>query len=273
MDKFVIRGGKKLQGEISVSGSKNVALKTLVAAIMTEDEVIIKNIPLISDFFAMVNIVKELGGECRIDDHSIRIRTSRIKNTKIPLEMGAKSRTSSMFLAPLLQRSGIALIPNPGGCRIGARPIDRHIEGLRKMGVKIKYLSADGYFHAHCDKLKGTTYRFEKNTHTGTETLILAAVLARGKTVLENASAEPEVDDLIALLNAMGAKIKRLKPRTIIIEGVDKLHGTEFEVMSDRNEVVTFAVAAIVTGGDILVKNAQKQFISSFLNKLSEING
>lgn len=270
MDKFVIKGGKKLSGTIAVSGSKNVALKTLVAAALTEDEVTIKNIPLISDFFSMVNIVKELGGECDIYNHTLKVRISRVKKTKIPLEMGAKSRTSSMFLAPLLQRAGMALIPNPGGCRIGARPIDRHIEGLQKMGAKISYLSADGYFHASCDKLRGITYRFKKNTHTGTETLLLAAVLALGKTVLQNASAEPEVDDLIRLLNAMGAKIRRVKPRTIIIEGVNKLHGTKFEIMPDRNEIVTFGAAAIITGGNIFINNAKKEFILSFLDKLSK---
>lgn len=273
MEKFIVHGAKKLRGTVSVSGSKNVALKTLVAAVLTGDEVTIKNIPLISDFFSMVTIIKELGGVVHMNDHVIKIKMGDIKRAKIPLEMGAKSRTSSMFLAPLLLRKGRAIIPNPGGCRIGARPIDRHIEGLRKMGASISYASSDGFFHAKTEGLRGTTYRFEKNTHTGTETLLLAATVAKGRTVLENASVEPEVNNLIGLLNLMGARIERVVARTIVIDGVKRLHGANFTIMPDRNEIVTFAVAGIFTGGDVTVKGADHRALSSFLTKLTEAGG
>ena len=262
MEKFIVVGGKKLKGKVSVSGAKNVALKAIVAACLTSDEVIIENVPLISDFFVMTDIVKELGGDVKIEDHKVYIRVKEIKNTKISLEKAAEIRTSSMFLAPLLARKGVAVIPNPGGCRIGARPIDRVIDGFKKMGVNIVYKSRDGYFHANTsiegNKLKGAEYEFEKNTHTGTEILILAAVTANRRTVLKNAAQEPEIDELVNLLNKMGAKIKRTEPRVIVIDGVEKLHGTNFIIGPDRNEVVTFAIAAVLTNGDIFVKNADK---------------
>ncbi len=266
MEKFVVRGGKKLKGEIKVGGAKNVALKALVAACLTDEEVIIENIPLISDFFVMVEIIGHLGGEVKITDHRAIIRVKEFKNDKISLDKAALIRTSSMFLAPLLARKKSAIIPNPGGCRIGARPIDRTIQGLKKMGVSIDYDSDDGYFHAKTKGLKGINYKFIKNTHTGTETLILAAVMAEGKTVLENSAEEPEINELIELLNSMGAKIKRIKPRTIVIEGVRRLKGTRFKINFDRNEIVTFAIAAILTSGDIFIKDAKKEGLEAFID-------
>ncbi|MBI3092817.1 MAG: UDP-N-acetylglucosamine 1-carboxyvinyltransferase [Candidatus Levybacteria bacterium] len=268
MEKFIINGGKKLTGAVSVSGAKNVALKALVAACLTEEKLIIHNIPLISDFFVMVDIIKELGGEVSIKDHTATVQLKRFKKDKISLDKAAEIRTSSMFLAPLLARTGGAIIPNPGGCRIGARPIDRIIKGLREMGVDIVYNNSDGYFHASTKQLEGTKYRFEKNSHTGTETLILAGVLAKGRTILENAAQEPEVDELISLLNLMGAKIKRVGPRTIVINGVENLCGVEFSISPDRNEIVTFAIAAIITEGDIFIKDIKTQNLRTFLAKL-----
>lgn len=270
MKKFVINGGKRLKGEVTVSGAKNVALKALVAACLTPEEVIIENIPLISDFFVMAEIIEEIGGKVTIKGHSVRVQVKDIEKDKIPLEIASEVRTSSMFLAPLLARIGHAVVANPGGCRIGARPIDRIIKGLSKMGADIAYDSNDGYFHVKVKNknLKGVNYRFEKNTHTGTETLILAAVLAQGQTVLENAGEEPEIDELINLLNEMGAKIKRETPRKIIIDGVKKLQGVKFTVGPDRNEIVTFAVAGILTSGDIFVKGAKKKDLIGFLDEL-----
>lgn len=273
MKKYIVTGGKELSGEVFVSGSKNVVLKVLIAACLTEHEVEIRNVPLISDFFVMLELIKEIGGIVHLSGHTVRIQVPEIKTIKLPLEIGAKIRTSSMFLAPLLARSGEALIPNPGGCRIGARPIDRHIEGLEKMGAKITYMRADGYFHAKTQGLKGITYRFSKNSHTGTETLIIAAVKAKGVTVLENAAQEPEVDDLIAFLNAMGARIKRHDPRTIVIEGVEKLHSATYEIMPDRNEVVTFAICSALTGGKIKVKNADLSSLGTFLDEFKKAGG
>lgn len=274
MEKLIVKGGKKLKGEISILGSKNVALKVLVAACLTSDEVIVENVPIISDFITMVHIIEHLGGEVKIKNHTAFIKLKEFSSDKISLIEAADIRTSYMFLAPLLARVGQAIIPNPGGCRIGARPIDRVIDGLKKMGVKVKYNSSDGYFHAIAPKrLSGIVYKFDKNTHTGTETMILASVLAKGKTILQNAAEEPEVDELIGLLNRMGAKIIRKKSREIVIEGVDKLHGTTFRIVPDRNEVVTFAVAAIITEGDIFIKNINKKGIEEFLELLKVCGG
>lgn len=274
MDKLIINGGKKIKGEISIFGSKNVALKVLVAACLTEEEVIIENIPLISDFITMIEIIRDLGGEVSINDHCASIRVKKISNERIALDKAAEVRTSFMFLAPLLARMGKAIIPNPGGCRIGARPIDRIIDGLKKMGVKIDYESEDGYFHATArGGLKATNYKFSKNTHTGTETMILASVLAKGKTILENSAQEPEVDELINFLNQMGADVKRTNSRTIEIKGVSKLNGTKFQIGSDRNEIVTFAVAGIITQGDILIKDINKIGLVEFLDELDKVGG
>ncbi len=278
MEKIVIKGGKKLTGSIFVSGAKNVALKALVAACLTSEEVIIKNIPLISDFMVMVAIIRELGGEVKIENHTAYIRMKKFKKEKISLSDAAKIRTSAMFLSPLLARVGKAVIPNPGGCRIGARPIDRTVKGLKKMGFEALYNSKDGYYYfkknEHKKNNAAVTYRFEKSTHTGTETLIMAAVLSKGKTILENAACEPEVNELIELLTQMGAKIKEKgKRRTIEITGVEKLNGAEFSIGPDRNEIVTLAVAAILTKGDIFIKNVGNVELSTFIEKLEKAGG
>jgi UDP-N-acetylglucosamine 1-carboxyvinyltransferase len=272
MEKIVIKGGKKLTGSIFVSGAKNVALKALVAACLTEEEVVIRNIPLISDFMIMVAIIKELGGYVRIVDHVAYVQMEKFKKEKISLEEAAKIRTSAMFLSPLLARTGKAIIPNPGGCRIGARPIDRTIKGLEKMGYSAAYNSKDGFFYLKKEsnfKRRDIVYRFEKSTHTGTEILLMVASLLDGaKTILENAASEPEIDELIDLLNQMGAKILRTEERTIVIEGVEKLIGTQFTIGPDRNEIVTLAIAAVVTKGDVLVKGAQNVDLSPFIQRL-----
>lgn len=273
MNKFIITGGKQLHGRTEVSGAKNVALKALIAACLTDEEVVIHNIPLISDFHTMVEIIEELGGQVTIEGHTAHIRCKTFKKHEISLDVAARIRTSLMFLAPLLARVGEAIIPNPGGCRLGARPIDRVIEGLKDMGANVVYHSEDGYFHATADRLRGTTYRFKKNTHTGTETLLLASVLADGKTVLENAAEEPEIDELIALLNAMGAQVKRVKNRTIEIKGVEKLHGATYTVCPDRNEIVTFAIAALVTKGDISIRAEKNWYLDEFIEKIKEVGG
>jgi UDP-N-acetylglucosamine 1-carboxyvinyltransferase len=274
MEKLTVKGGNKLSGVINVSGSKNVALKVLVAACLTKDEVIIENIPLISDVNVLIEIIKQLGGEVNFSDHKVSIKMGEFKHDKIFLEKAAEIRASFMLIVPILVRMGKAIIPNPGGCRIGARPIDRIIGGLKRMGVGIDYSSQDGYFHAELKngKLKGTKYNFFKNTHTGTETMLLAAVLAKGKTIIENAAREPEVDELIGFLNQMGAKVKRTSLRTIEIEGVESLHKATFKIGPDRNEVVTIAVAAVLTKGDVFIKDIGKTGLEEFLNVFKKIN-
>lgn len=266
MEKYIVTGGNKLNGTVEILGAKNAALKVLVAACLTDEEVIIHNIPQIADIFVMIDIMKILGVEVEFNEHTVKIKAKDFSRTSIPLDKAALARTSAMFIAPLLARKHEAIIPNPGGCRLGARPIDRTTEGIGKMNVEVTYLSDDGYFHAKTTGLKGINYKFVKNTHTGTETMILAAVLAEGKTVLENAAEEPEIDDLIGLLNSMGAKVYRSAKREITIEGVSKLHGTKYTIGPDRIEVVTFAIAAVVTKGDIFIKDGQKANIKAFLD-------
>lgn len=274
MDIFTISGGQPLRGELTVAGAKNVALKAFVAALLTDETVILHNIPDIGDVHAMLDVLKSLGVTAEFDHHTVSICSGKEFQTAVPLEIGARLRTSSMVIGPMLARFGRAMIPNPGGCRIGARPIDRHIQGLVEMGADISYNSDDGYFHATAPrKLQGTTFQFPKNTHTGTETILLAAVLARGKTVLQNAAQEVEVDDLIGLLCAMGARIKRQGNRKIVIEGVDSLHGTEYSIMPDRNEEVTFGIAAAMTDGDIVVHNSQLQFLEAFHRQFVSAGG
>lgn len=273
MKKYIINGSKPLSGSITIPGSKNVAVKAVIAACLTDEEVVIENIPHISDVFALIDVLKSLGAEVELDKHKLKIQAKHIKQETISLSKGARVRTSSLFIAPLLLRSKKAKIPNPQGCRLGARPIDRHIEGLEKMGAKVQYNSEDGYFYAQTDGLKGTRYRFEKNTHTGTETLIMAATLAQGTTILENAAEEHEIDDLIEMLNKMGAKIHREKNRKITIEGVKKLHGTTHSIVSDSNELITFAVLSAISTGSLVLKNADLKLIENFLDQFKNAGG
>jgi UDP-N-acetylglucosamine 1-carboxyvinyltransferase len=273
MDKLVINGGFPLNGEVTLAGAKNVALKTCIASLLTDEEVILHNIPKIRDVAILMELLETLGIKSDIDDHTVKLKRQRQVDPQIPLDIGARLRTSSLVLGPMLARYGKALIPNPGGCRIGARPIDRHIEALIQMGAKINYDSKDGYFHAEAKKLHGTTINFAKNTHTGTEAVILAAVMAEGTTIIENAALEVEVDDLITFLNQLGAKIQRQKPRKIVIEGVGHLHGGEYSIMSDRNEEVTFAIAAAITHGSIIVKKSVPQHLVNFNQAFIDAGG
>lgn len=273
MKQFIINGGKKLSGSVAISGSKNVATKAVIAACLTNEPVILRNIPNISDIDALLEVIESLGGTVERNGHEAIITVKDIKKPMISLAEGARVRTSSMFIAPLLLRSKTAVVPNPEGCRIGARSIERHIEGLEKMGAVIEYKSEDGYYHAATEGLKGTTYRFEKNTHTGTETLIMAAVLAKGTTTLENAAEEHEIDDLILLLNKMGARVKRTKTRTIVIEGVEKLHGATHEIVTDSNELVTFAVLSMLAGGNIMLTNTSLSNVEEFLSDIKKVGG
>mgnify|MGYP003393432526 CR=1 FL=1 len=273
MKKFIINGKKDLSGTVTISGSKNVVTKAVIAACLTSEPVTLRNVPQISDIEALLEVIESIGGKVEKGDKEVTIQVPEIKKHSISLSTGARVRTSSMFIAPLLLRTGKALVPNPEGCRLGARPIERHIEGLAQMGAKIEYQSEDGYYHASTDGLVGTTYRFEKNTHTGTETLIMAATLARGTTIIENAAAEHEIDDLIELLNKMGAKIKRVEERKIEIEGVKSLHGTTHEIVSDSNELVTFAVLSLISGGNIYLKNANLKNAKNFLDTVKRIGG
>jgi UDP-N-acetylglucosamine 1-carboxyvinyltransferase len=273
MDTFVVNGGNKLIGEVVIAGAKNVALKACVCSLLTDDILAIGNIPEIRDVYLMLDVLRSLGVNATFNDHKIVLKNGSVTNRCVPLDVGARLRTSSLVLGPMLARYGEALIPNPGGCRIGARPIDRHIDALKAMGAEISYISEDGYFHAKAAHLHGADITFPKNTHTGTETIILAAVLADGTTTINNAAEEVEVFDLISLLNQMGAKITRPKSRTIVIEGVKNLSGTEFNIMPDRNEEMTFAIAAAITGGSVVTHNSAQKHMENFLRYFMKSGG
>jgi UDP-N-acetylglucosamine 1-carboxyvinyltransferase len=273
MDAFEVKGGIPLHGEITLSGAKNVALKAFVASLLTDDEVTIRNVPDIRDVRLMLDVLGHLGVDSEFTGNTARLKYRNGTETTVPLEIGAKLRTSFLVLGPLLARKGEALIPNPGGCRIGARPIDRQVDAYKAMGAKISYSSGDGFFHAETNHLHAADIVFPKNTHTGTEAVILSAVMADGTSVIKNAAEEVEVDDLIALLNAMGAKIRRSAPREITIDGVTSLHGVEYTIMADRNEEVTYAVAAAVTGGMITVHGSQHRHLDAFLKEFTHVGG
>lgn len=274
MDTFIITGGRALHGEVKLGGAKNVALKLLVASLLTDEPLIIHNVPGIRDVDLMLDVLESLGVSVERQGDTLSISNGHVNQFRVPLDIGARLRTSSMVIGPMLARFGKAMIPNPGGCRIGARPIDRHIAGIRNLGATIEYHSDDGYFYATApDGLRGTTYAFAKNSHTGTETMILAAVRARGTTIIKGAAEEVEVDELISLLQEMGADIKRSGSREITIQGVLHLHGAEYTIMPDRNEEVTIAIAAAVTGGDITVVGSQRQHLSAFLSAFVAAGG
>ncbi|KKS98572.1 MAG: UDP-N-acetylglucosamine1-carboxyvinyltransferase, UDP-N-acetylglucosamine 1-carboxyvinyltransferase [Candidatus Gottesmanbacteria bacterium GW2011_GWA2_43_14] len=265
-----IKEGSKLKGEITVSGAKNVAMKVVLAGLLTDKSVEIGNIPQITSVEGTAELVRCLGVKVTSKpDHTLKIEGGSLNSHTVPLAMGGLFRTATMVMGPLLARFGKAVVPNPGGCRLGKRPVDWHIKGLSKMGASIKY--DEGFFYATAHRLKGTRFKFDKNTHTGTETMMLAAVLADGETVIENAAMEPEIDDLMKLLNSMGARIKRTESKTIVVYGVKKMTGAKFDIMPDRNEAVTFAVGAVATGGDLVIRGARKKELSTFLGKLAEI--
>jgi len=234
MAKYVISGGTPLKGKVQLAGAKNAGFKAMIAALLGDSPSQISDLGLISEIAFARKIITSLGGKITetADRHSLIIDPKNLCCPEILPEIGEKSRSVTMYVGPLLHKFGKAVLPVPGGDRVGARPIDRHLEGLEVLGAKIKF--DDGIFHVNAPHgLHGATYKFRKNTHTGTETLLMAAVTAKGETILENAAAEPEVDDLITMLNAMGARITRQKERTIHVSGVEKLSGVKHAVVYD----------------------------------------
>jgi UDP-N-acetylglucosamine 1-carboxyvinyltransferase len=272
MQSFIIHGGKPLFGSVRLGGAKNASFKLMIASLLTTGESRLLNFSHINDVEITRNILEDLGAQTRAaGERTLFINAHGLNSHVVPTKYGALSRASTMFLGPLLARFGKASVPYPGGDAIGKRPLERHLMGLEALGAKIvpkkhafEVISPHG--------LVGATYKFEKNTHTGTETLIMAAVLAKGNTVLENAGLEPEIDDLIEFLNDMGARIRRRNNRVIEIEGVESLHSAIHRIMPDRNEAVSYACAAIATRGDIIVENAKQEHLRAFLDKLDEMN-
>lgn len=272
MSKYIIEGGYPLIGKVKLSGAKNAGFKAMIAGLLSDETLTLSNVSFVNDIQVVREIVKTLGGGVNLElNHKVSVSGAGLRSYEIPEEFGGNDRISSMMIGPLLYWFGKAILPYPGGDRIGKRPIDRHILGLKGLGIKIE--EKGNYFHASARKLKGTNFRFSKNTHTGTETLLLCAVFAEGRTVLENASAEPEVDDLIKVLCLMGAKIKRIKKRAIEIEGVKNFRTAKHSIMPDRNEAVTFACMALGTKGDVLIEEAVKEHLLAFIQKVTEAGG
>ena len=270
MPSFHVTGGTPLHGSVRIGGAKNASYKLMIASLLAESESRLLNFSQIADVALVSKIIAYLGaGVSRAGERAIFIDPSSLTKHTIDKEHGEQGRFSTMFIPPLLAKFGKAIVPVPGGDKIGKRPLDRHWDGLRALGAEVEY--KDGMFVATTKGLVGATYRFPKNTHTGTETLIMAAVLAKGKTILENAAMEPEIDDLIDYLNGMGARVRRRAHRVIEIDGVEKLHGAIHRLIPDRNEAVSYACAAIATKGDVIIENARHEHLTSFLEKLEEI--
>ncbi|MEP7167675.1 MAG: UDP-N-acetylglucosamine 1-carboxyvinyltransferase [Candidatus Woesebacteria bacterium] len=270
MPTFRISGGTPLYGSVRVGGAKNASYKLMIAALLADSPSRILNFSHISDVTLTATLISALGAKAQeVGERCYTIDPAGLHTGEIGSEHGEASRASVMFIPALLHRFGKAVVPEPGGDKIGKRPLERHFEGLKALGVLIE--QKDGMIYCSAQGLVGTTYRFEKNTHTGTEMLIMAAVKAKGKTILENAAEETEIDDLIDFLNAMGAKIVRKPGRIIEIEGVERLQGAIHKIMPDQNQVVSFACAALATKGDIVVENARVKELESFLSKLDAI--
>lgn len=272
MDKFVIRGGNPLLGTIKVSGAKNSALPCMAAAILTEDEVILENIPQVRDIETERKLLESMGAEVELGygraQHRTSIRCAVLSDPVAKYEIVKTMRASSLVLGPLVARTGMARVAMPGGCAIGGRPIDLHISGLEAMGATIT--QEHGYLEARADRLKGAHIVFDKITVTGTEDLLMAAALADGESLFENCAREPEVIDLAALLNAMGAQIQGAGTSTLRIKGVAKLHGARHKINPDRIEAGTFLIAGAITGGDLNVDCCNPEHLGSLLGKLAQ---
>ena len=277
MDKFVIRGGNPLLGTIKISGAKNSALPCMAAAILTEDEVILENIPQVHDIETERKLLVSMGAEVELGygraQHRTSIKCALLSDPVAKYEIVKTMRASSLVLGPLIARTGMARVAMPGGCNIGGRPIDLHIKGLEAMGATIVY--DHGYLEARSPgngsgQLKAAHIVFDKITVTGTEDLLMAAALADGESLFENCAREPEVTDLVALLNAMGAQIEGAGTSTIRIKGVSKLHGARHRINPDRIEAGTFLIAGAITGGDLNVDCLNPEHLGSLIGKLQE---
>ncbi|HEV2274084.1 MAG TPA: UDP-N-acetylglucosamine 1-carboxyvinyltransferase [Acidobacteriaceae bacterium] len=271
MDKFVIRGGNPLLGTVRVSGAKNSALPCMSAAILTDEDVVLENVPQVRDIETERKLLVAMGAEVELGygraQHRTTISCRVLSDPTAKYEIVKTMRASSLVLGPLLARCGVARVAQPGGCAIGDRPIDLHLKGLERMGATI--LQEHGYLEARADRLKGAHIVFDKITVTGTEDLLMAAVLAEGETLMENCAREPEVMDLAALLTAMGAKIEGAGTPTIRVQGVARLRGARHRINPDRIEAGTFLIAGAITGGDLVLANCQPAHLSALIAKLA----
>jgi UDP-N-acetylglucosamine 1-carboxyvinyltransferase len=268
MDKLLIQGGNRLSGEITISGAKNAALPILCAGLLTAHTVQLSNVPHLQDVTTMLKLLRQMGLRAEQDGDRLALSGRAVDKLEAPYEMVKTMRASILVLGPLLARFGEARVSLPGGCAIGSRPVDQHIKGLQAMGAEIAIEA--GYIHAKAKKLKGTRIVTDMITVTGTENLLMAATLAEGETVLENAAREPEVGDLANFLVAMGARIDGIGSDRLVVQGVDHLHGATHAVIADRIETGTFLCAVAAAGGDVTLRNTRTGFIEVALDKLRE---
>lgn len=271
MDKLIIQGGGPLSGEIRISGAKNAALPILAGALLAEHPVVVGNVPHLHDITTTMSLLGQMGVTLSVDEKMrVEVDTSTISSFRAPYELVKTMRASIIVLGPLLARFGEAEVSLPGGCAIGSRPVDIHLKGLEAMGADIHV--EGGYIHASCERLKGARIVLDMVTVTGTENLMMAATLAEGVTILENAAREPEVGDLANFLNALGAKISGIGTDTLTIEGVETLATKDlsYDILPDRIEAGTYLVAAAVTSGKIKIKDVQPNILDMVLSKLKE---
>ncbi|HWG38339.1 MAG TPA: UDP-N-acetylglucosamine 1-carboxyvinyltransferase [Terriglobales bacterium] len=270
MDKLVIRGGQPISGTIRISGAKNAALPTMAASLLTEEEIVLRNLPDVRDIQTTRKLLEAMGVESEGSGghHRISLRARSLSHPQADYELVKTMRASTLVLGPLLARTGSARVSLPGGCAIGARPIDLHLKGLEKLGATLR--QEHGYVIAEAKRLQGNHYAFDRITVTGTEDVLMAAVLARGETVLSNCALEPEVVDLAALLVKMGARIEGAGTPTIRVQGVDQLGAANHSIIADRIETGTFVIAALITGGEITLTHCQPEYLQALIQRLEE---
>jgi UDP-N-acetylglucosamine 1-carboxyvinyltransferase len=273
MDKFLIEGGKPLEGRVTIRGAKNAALPAMAAALLTDQRVVLRNVPRVRDIGTLRSLLDELGVDSSVEHEEygnrVEIQARKLLNPLAPYELVKQMRASVLVLGPLVARFGHARVSLPGGCAIGARPVNLHLKGLEKLGATVTM--DHGYVDARADGLKGAPFYFDTVSVTGTENLMMAAALAEGTTVLENAACEPEVEDVANLLNEMGARIEGAGTGKIVIQGVAALHGAEHRIIPDRIEAGTFLVAAAITRGQLDLLNADPSHLAAVIAKLEEV--
>jgi UDP-N-acetylglucosamine 1-carboxyvinyltransferase len=271
MDKLLIRGGRKLQGEVTISGAKNAALPELCATLLTSEPMVLTNVPRLQDVNTTLKLLRMLGVQAErgeMEPNTVDIHAANVTSREATYDLVKTMRASILVLGPLLARFGEAKVSLPGGCAIGSRPVDQHIKGMQAMGAEITV--EHGYILARAKRLKGARITTDMVTVTGTENLLMAATLAEGETVLENAAQEPEIPDLAEMLIAMGARIEGHGTSKIRIQGVDRLHGARHRIVPDRIETGTFLCAVAAAGGDVLLKNARADHLDAVIDKLRE---
>ena len=269
MAKIIISGGETLHGDVNISGAKNAVLPILCATILADEPITITNVPHLHDVTTTISLLGALGAKITVDDNqTLHIDPRTVNQTVAPYDLVKTMRASILVLGPLLAKFGHAEVSLPGGCAIGSRPVDQHIRGLQALGADV--VVENGYVKAKCERLKGNRYMFDMVSVGATENVLSAAVLAQGTTVLENCAQEPEIIDLALCLLTMGAKIEGIGSSTMVIEGVERLHGGTYQVQADRIETGTFLVAAAMTGGKITCRRARAEYMDSVLLKLQE---